>query len=432
MSEQQSQATVTTGQSVTSACPHPEAVGMRWGDPISEERQAALETRLQQWKAQTGQVANGGPFAQVRLTGADVFWLVTRAHREIDGTSLPGGEPVTNTSFTPAQSTLQTVFEFDFEALPIDENIRRAKHGSDLLRRSVHLEDADLTGAHLEGADLMGAHLEEAILHGAYLQEADLTAAHLEGAKLMGAHLQRTYLNASHLEGAHLDGAEAHGADLWGAYFNTASTLYAPDLFNARLSDVNWGGVNLSFIDWSRLVILGNEVVARQQSTNASKRKDPHTRLDEYKDAVRANRQVATALHAQGLKEDADRFAYRAQVLQRQVLRRHHRYAAAIGSWFLDLISGYGYKPVRSFNTYVLVVLGFAAAYFALGSVTGQALPWNEAIVVSMTAFHGRGFFAAVFQPGDLQAAVAAVEAFIGLLIEIVFIATFTQRFFAR
>ena len=33
---------------------------------------------------------------------------------------------------------------------------------------------------------------------------------------------------------------------------------------------------------------------------------------------------------------------------------------------------------------------------------------------------------------GDLQAAVAAVEAFIGLLIEIVLIATFTQRFFAR
>jgi hypothetical protein len=49
-----------------------------------------------------------------------------------------------------------------------------------------------------------------------------------------------------------------------------------------------------------------------------------------------------------------------------------------------------------------------------------------------MTAFHGRGFFSAVFQPGDLQAAVAAVEALIGLLIEIVLIATFTQRFFAR
>jgi hypothetical protein len=45
---------------------------------------------------------------------------------------------------------------------------------------------------------------------------------------------------------------------------------------------------------------------------------------------------------------------------------------------------------------------------------------------------HGSGFFSAVFQPGDLQAVVAVIEAFIGLLIEIVLIATFTQRFFAR
>jgi hypothetical protein len=56
----------------------------------------------------------------------------------------------------------------------------------------------------------------------------------------------------------------------------------------------------------------------------------------------------------------------------------------------------------------------------------------NEALAVSMTAFDGRRFFKAVFQPGDLLAMVAAVEAFIGLLIEIVLIATFTQRSFVR
>jgi hypothetical protein len=114
------------------------------------------------------------------------------------------------------------------------------------------------------------------------------------------------------------------------------------------------------------------------------------------------------------------------------VLRLQGRPLEFLGSLFLDLISGYGYRPIRSFLTYLLVVLGFAAAYFALGGANGKPLSWNEAIVVSMTAFHGRGFFSAVFQPGDLQAAVAAVEAFIGLLIEIVLIATFTQRFFAR
>jgi hypothetical protein len=38
--------------------------------------------------------------------------------------------------------------------------------------------------------------------------------------------------------------------------------------------------------------------------------------------------------------------------------------------------------------------------------------------------------FAAVFQPGDVHAAMVAAEAFTVLLIELVFIAIFTQRFF--
>jgi hypothetical protein len=130
--------------------------------------------------------------------------------------------------------------------------------------------------------------------------------------------------------------------------------------------------------------------------------------------------------------EEASHFAYHALLLKRRVLLRRFRIPQYLGSLFLDLISGYGYRPMRSFITYVLAILGFAAAYFALGNANGSPLQWNEAIVISMTAFHGRGFFSAVFQPGDVQAAVAAVEAFIGLLIEIVFIATFTQRFFAR
>ena len=49
-----------------------------------------------------------------------------------------------------------------------------------------------------------------------------------------------------------------------------------------------------------------------------------------------------------------------------------------------------------------------------------------------MTAFHGRGFFAGTFSPADPQAGVAALEAFLGLLIEVTFIATLTQRLFRR
>jgi hypothetical protein len=63
---------------------------------------------------------------------------------------------------------------------------------------------------------------------------------------------------------------------------------------------------------------------------------------------------------------------------------------------------------------------------------THRVLSLNAPLVLGMTAFHGRGFFGSAFQPRNPQAAVAAEEALIGLLIEITFIATFTNRFFAR
>jgi hypothetical protein len=54
----------------------------------------------------------------------------------------------------------------------------------------------------------------------------------------------------------------------------------------------------------------------------------------------------------------------------------------------------------------------------------------NEAIVVSMIVFHGHGFFANQFKPVDPQAFVAALEAFVVLIIKVTFITTLTQRLF--
>jgi hypothetical protein len=47
-----------------------------------------------------------------------------------------------------------------------------------------------------------------------------------------------------------------------------------------------------------------------------------------------------------------------------------------------------------------------------------------------VSACHGRGFFQPLESLGDPVAALAALEAVIGLFIEISFIATFTQRYF--
>ncbi len=118
----------------TSACPHPEAVGTRWGDPISEERQVELQGYLDRWAAEADHRARIGPFDKlmpgdvfgVSLTGADAFWLANQT-RDVSGHA---------------------------PSLRLD--------GANF--HSAHLEGANLNAAHLEGVFLSRAHLEGANL----------------------------------------------------------------------------------------------------------------------------------------------------------------------------------------------------------------------------------------------------------------------------
>src|SRR5215469_2471408 len=55
-------------------------VGLRWGDPVSSERERELEKWLVEWAGISESEKHGrsGPFADVVLTGADIFWLAAR------------------------------------------------------------------------------------------------------------------------------------------------------------------------------------------------------------------------------------------------------------------------------------------------------------------------------------------------------------------
>jgi len=330
-----------------------------------------------------------------------------------------------------------------------------------------HLEAADLTGANLESAILSGAHLEKAHLSSAHLENVFLNLAHLEKANLGGAHLEGATLYRVFLKGANLTAVDLEGANLYGAHLENAdlsgaslkgsnlsaayleeTILYKVSLINEkhvgpRLQDVRWANVNLAIVNWSQVGRLGDEHIACQKKHDG-KVKDKTTRLAEYEAAVRANRQLSAVLQAQELNEHAARFAYHAQVLQKSVpwfqmlqpgttLRQKVQTLGAwFFSWFLFLLAGYGYKPGRCFITYLLVITGFATTYYLLGRTVGPSLSPLGAFVFSMTSFHGRGFFPGGIQLDDPLTVLAALEAFVGLLIEVTFIATLTQRLFSK
>jgi hypothetical protein len=86
----------------------------------------------------------------------------------------------------------------------------------------------------------------------------------------------------------------------------------------------------------------------------------------------------------------------------------------------------------RIIVAYVLIVLLCAIAYFVLGMSYEPHLSFLDAVLTSITAFHGRVFAEPFLHPGAPQLWVTAFEAIAGLVVEGVFIAMLTQRFFGK
>ncbi len=527
-SQSTSQPSVTISRlAEQSTCPHPEAVGVRWGDPISDERKSELQGYLDRWQAETDHGERKGPFDDISLSGADVTWLaeqsgwdeyerVPNLHLEganlaeihlegakIRAVHLEGGylheAHLEGAGLSEAHLKGANLTEAHLErAYLLQAHLEGANLNSTHLKgtnlREAHLEQADLYQAHLEGAFLYAAHMESAYLREAHLEgarlnaaqltDANLSRAYLENASLSEAHLERAnltrtnmkganffqahleyadllearlegvILNRAHLESAnlseaHLEGAlvEAHlersalfgahleGANFTGAWFDSKTLLNEATLDRKTcLGDIQWGGVgavNLTQIDWKQVSTLGDEQGVGIRSS-----------IEDHEGAVRAYRQLAAQFRAQGMSEMADRFAERAQIRQRKLLfrqmladwRRPWRLPGDLlrwlFSWFLTLLAGYGYHPGRSVFWYLLTIIGFTALYSRFGIIDGHAFNITEAVVFSLTSFHGRGFFPGGLPLDDPVTVIAAGEAIIGLLIEISFIATFTQRFF--
>ncbi len=346
------------------------------------------------------------------------------------------------------------------------------------LFRESNMQEALFLYAFLERADFSEAHLEKASFTEAIMEMANFSEAHLDGAEF-GAEFKEEMTDGTHLEGAcfykaHLEGANLSNAYLGGkkvdsndvervrkyfmrfpaeswpqdmrkvqpailqqAFFDAATNLENIHLGDeahgfAELADVRWGDANLAVVDWKLVKVLGDEDRAMQSIDLQGKKKDQATRIDEHHAAIRANRQLAVVLHNQGLNEDAARFAYRAQLMQRKVLWYEGKFLIYLFSLFLDLLAGYGFKPLRSFIAYLLIIIGFATAYYILGETVGPSLSPLGSIVFSMTSFHGRGFFPGGIKLDDPLTVLAAIEAFVGLLIEVTFIATLTQRLFGK
>lgn len=351
----------------------------------------------------------------------------------------------------------------------------------------AYLEKAILTVADLKMAHFAGADLKNVMFGQANLRRAGLTYADLRGADLHRAYLQDATLYASKLGKANLSNAQLERTYL------AEVTLHDENGVGPKLVDIEWGNTNLTVADWSGVKMLGDEYLAKQTKSKGGQLEglrvairanrqlavtlqsqglnEEATRFT-YRALVlqrklllleaRYNRpeQLKAELKRLGksLNEPAnsDRSGeswqklklWRQERLERSqkeldqinfqwrladLWRRAQKFREYLFSLFLAITTGYGYRAWRSFASYVFVILAFATIYFLLGPRAGLPISYGEAIVFSMTSFHGRGFF-----PGENiglsnpLTIFAAIEAFVGLVIEITFIATLTQRLFGK
>src|SRR5258708_2276883 len=386
---------------------------------IDAERQKYLAER----HSITSDVKQGiYPFDNIKLSRADVEWLLATRYEHAP---LNGGkvQPYERWGLDLRGADLRLE---DLSRLPfsnINNVYLNMLLGTSVDPSVVSLELTNLSEAHLEGTDLRGAILMGIELRGAYLSGAKLSHADLSGVGLRGADLS----------GVDLSYADLSGADLSQAFFDSRTSLKDIVLdkkLGAFLADIHWNDVNIAVIDWPELSVLGEEHILREEKRIWGTPRD--LLIDNCRTAVRAYRQLAVVLRNQGLNEDAARFAYRAQLMQRKVFWHQGKYLQYLFPGFLDLLAGYGYKPWRSFLAYLIVITAFATAYFIIGRIVGPVLSPVGSFVFSMTSFHGRGFFPGGITLDDPLTILAAIEAFIGLLVEVTFIATLTQRLFGK
>lgn len=444
------------------------------GQPWRSEPEIDMERQkyLSQRRNITPDIEQGiYQFKDIKLSRADVEWLLATLEDGRGPIFWDAGRQRPRNGLDLRGADLR---EVDLQNLPLSRmlgglTVEEWENATPEQREtaSAHLEGASLRGTHLNDSFLRSAHFEKADLHWTHLEGTSLGSAHFEGASLRRGRLQGAYLqdaclqgadlHAAHLEGANLKRARLAGAILELAFFDSETNLQDISLGRdekdfVSLVDVHWGGVNLAVVDWYQLEMLGEEQEARawNKSKRGKTRQDwaheKSLQREKYWIAIRANRQLANELREQGLNEYARMFGYQAQILRRKVLWlqavqpearirwRVQKLGAFFSSLFFDLLAAYGYSPLRSAVAYLFIIVTFSIIYFVLGFDMPKPyhLAWYEALMVSLTAFHGRGFFSNQFTPGDPQSFVAATEAVIGLLIEISFIATFTQRFFDR
>ena len=267
-------------------------------------------------------------------------------------------------------------------------------------------EGKSLEGYSLTYADLENANLVEADLSNADLSHANLKNGHLYHSNLSGANLLK-----ADLTGANLNRAELKQANLLGALF-----------FGARLEQTKWG----------------KTLIQEDLAHSAQKENDQENATDYYEQAEELYRELRQEYEQRGQFDKAGYFFYREMNMRRKQLPLFS--LKRILSKTVDLLCGYGEKPLRLIMFASVFIIGCALMYFILGieskseiidlqahiGIKENIIHLLECIYFSIVTFTTLGYGDIV--PIGASRIIAAIEALVGTFTIALFLVVFVKR----
>ena len=314
-------------------------------------------------------------------------------------------------------STYQSRANFQYATL-INAYLTKTTLKSAFLSRA-NLQGADLVGAKLQGADLVGANLQGATLVGATLVGANLVGAKLQEANLVGANLQGATLLGANLAGANLAGANLQGANLGNsnlrdAIFDEKTILTDVDFFQCTLDGST---IKNAYKNIDKEVI---QIRTTKKKNNYSRAREIYILLKNY-------------FRREGMYDISGEYFIQEKKMEKILNKKRKKWGKYFLNIFLEIVSGYGERPLNAIICSLIIILGSAHIYWLFNGImaTNDKVTFGgtffESLYFSIVTFATLGYGDLIPKAGFFRF-IASFESLTGIILTAIFIFIFARK----
>ena len=279
--------------------------------------------------------------------------------------------------------------------------------------RKAPLKKWDLSGLKLSDykkrAKFQFATLIDAHLIKTTLKKAFLLGAELQGAKLMGAKLQ-----GAELVGANLQGADLSNSNLRNAIFSEKTILTNVNFFQCTLDGST---IKNAYNNMDKEVI---QVRTIKKKRNYSSAREIYILFKKY-------------FKSEGMYDISGKYFVQEKKMERILNKKRKEWGKYFLNTFLDIVSGYGEKPLNAIICSLIIIMGGTNIYWLFDGimVTNNKVTFSgtffESFYFSLITFSTLGYGDLIPKAGIFRI-IASFESLMGVALTAIFIFIFARK----